>query len=231
MTFTNKISSCSFQERVLAAINHIMRHNRMAPKYHVEVCKNTSGFSIDYGIIEGNNNILFIKVGQNGSIYGYDNKYLKIANNINKKYGYTVICASNPYDGKTNLLEFDMNFVSQYCNKFKNYNVYYMGVSNGATIGANWGYLYPQIINMLLINPPIFVNWHKIKYGLGLLKTASATIIIGEADPSFKFAGMINLVNNDKLQLVTLKNIDHNFSDKLSEFIALPEQYLFKSKN
>ena len=42
---------------------------------------------------------------------------------------------------------------------------------------------------------------------------------------------MINLVNNDKLQLVTLKNIDHNFSDKLSEFIALPEQYLFKSKN
>ena len=47
------------------------------------MCKNTSGFSIDYGIIEGNNNILFIKVGQNGSIYGYDNKYLKIANNIN----------------------------------------------------------------------------------------------------------------------------------------------------
>lgn len=33
--------------------------------------------TIDYGIIEGNNTILLIKVGQNGNIYGFENKYLR----------------------------------------------------------------------------------------------------------------------------------------------------------
>lgn len=28
---------------------------------------------IDYGIVEGNNIIVFIKAGQNGSLYGYQN--------------------------------------------------------------------------------------------------------------------------------------------------------------
>ena len=34
---------------------------------------------IEYGIIEGNNTIVFIKSGQNGSIYGYNNKYIKMS--------------------------------------------------------------------------------------------------------------------------------------------------------
>ena len=41
--------------------------------------------TIEYGIIEGNNTIVFIKSGQNGSIYGYNNKYIKMAKRLNKK--------------------------------------------------------------------------------------------------------------------------------------------------
>ena len=41
-------------------------------KYDIEISNKISCFSINYGIIEGNNTILFIKVGQNGSIYGYN---------------------------------------------------------------------------------------------------------------------------------------------------------------
>lgn len=40
---------------------------------------------IDYGIVEGNNIIVFIKAGQNGSLYGYQNKYIKMAKRLNKK--------------------------------------------------------------------------------------------------------------------------------------------------
>ena len=29
---------------------------------------------IDYGIVNGNNTIVFIKAGQDGSLYGYNNK-------------------------------------------------------------------------------------------------------------------------------------------------------------
>ena len=39
--------------------------------------------SINIGYIKGNNDILFIKTGQNGSIYGYGNKYINIANRVN----------------------------------------------------------------------------------------------------------------------------------------------------
>ena len=51
---------------------------------------------ITYGIIHGNNIIVFIKAGMNGTCYGYDNKYQRIAKQLNKKHGCTVITASNP---------------------------------------------------------------------------------------------------------------------------------------
>ena len=52
---------------------------------------------IEYGIVNGNNTIVFIKVGQDGSIFGYQNKYLDIAFELNRKHGYTVIVSSNPF--------------------------------------------------------------------------------------------------------------------------------------
>ena len=55
-----------------------------------------NGETIQYGVVNGSNTIVFIKAGANGSMYGYENKYLQIAKNINKSHGYTVICSSNP---------------------------------------------------------------------------------------------------------------------------------------
>ena len=42
-----------------------------------------NGKIIEHGIVQGDNTILLIKVGQNGSIAGYQDKYLKMAKNIN----------------------------------------------------------------------------------------------------------------------------------------------------
>ena len=72
---------------------------------------------IEYGIINGNNTIVLIKSGANGSLYGYNNKYLTIASRINKEYGYTVICSSNPFDGNNpldNAMEVIDNYVKDY---------------------------------------------------------------------------------------------------------------------
>lgn len=49
---------------------------------------------IEYGIVNGDNTIVFIKAGQNGSLYGYNNKYIKMAKRLNSKYG---ISAQNFY--------------------------------------------------------------------------------------------------------------------------------------
>ena len=72
-------------------------------KFDKEIHSNFNDEIIDYGIVEGNNIIVFIKAGQDGSLYGYQNKYIKMARRLNKKYGCSVICSSNPFDGNNPL--------------------------------------------------------------------------------------------------------------------------------
>lgn len=113
---------------------------------------------IEYGIIEGNNTIVFIKSGQNGSIYGYNNKYIKMAKRLNKKYKCTVICSSNPFDGN-NPLDNAFTVIEKYTSKFEDYKVYYLGFSNGALIGAYFGINYPKIKRMLLVNMSLIYEY------------------------------------------------------------------------
>lgn len=182
---------------------------------------------IDYGIMKGNNKIIFIKSGQDGTIYGYKNKYLNIAHTINKKYGYTVICSSNPFDG-TNPLDNAMNVIEKYCSKnnYKNYEIYYMGHSNGAVIGAQFGYKYPQIKKMLLINAPLMINYHKTKEGLLKFNQDKITMIYGNLDPSYKYVELLNNIKNIKINCVIIKGQDHHFSKNNYDFSQLPIQYL-----
>jgi len=182
---------------------------------------------IDYGIMEGNNKIIFIKSGQDGTIYGYQNKYLNIAYTINKKYGYTVICSSNPFDG-ANPLDNAMVVIEEYCNKknYKDYEIYYMGHSNGAIIGAQFGYKYPQIKKMLLINAPLMINYHKTKEGLLKFNQDKITMIYGDLDPSYKYVELLNNIKNKKINCLIIKGQDHHFSKKNYDFSQLPIQYL-----
>ena len=46
-----------------------------------------NGKEIEYGIIDGNNTIVFIKAGLEGSCYGYENKYARIGRALNEKHG------------------------------------------------------------------------------------------------------------------------------------------------
>ena len=64
-------------------------------KFDKEIHSSFNDEVIDYGIVEGNNTIVFIKAGQDGSLYGYQNKYIKMARRLNKKYGCSVICIMN----------------------------------------------------------------------------------------------------------------------------------------
>lgn len=182
--------------------------------------------TIEYGIVKGNSKVVFIKVGQNGSIYGYENKYLIIAKKLNKEYGYSVIIASNPFDGN-NPLGHDMNLVKEYCieNNIKDYQVYYMGQSNGARIGMSWGYQYPKIKRMLLINSPIFINWHVLKNGIIKSKNQEMLVVYGDRDDSYKYIGLIEPLLDNNKKLIIINGADHNFVNMLDEFINLPINY------
>ena len=183
---------------------------------------------MQYGIVYGSNTIVFIKAGANGSMHGYENKYLRIAKSINQKYGYTVICSSNPDCNKENPLNQAIELITNYVenNNFDDYEIFYMGHSDGASLGARYGHLYPKIKRMLLVNSPLFFNWHLIKNGMKQFTGEKAVFVYGDLDPSYKYAEMINLIGNDRVKLAIIEGADHHFVDKLDEFIDLPNKYL-----
>lgn len=199
-------------------------------KYDIELHRQFKDIAIiDYGIIKGNNNILFIKAGQDDSMYGYKNKYLKIAKTINKKYGSTVICSSNPFDGN-NPLDDAMEVIEEYCKKesMKDYNIYYMGHSNGGLIGAWFGTKYPKIKRLLLVNAPLMYNYHKTKEALINFNQEQLVLIYGRQDQSFPYVELLNEIHNEKVKYFVIEGQDHHFSKDVYDFKQLPIDYLYK---
>ena len=184
---------------------------------------------IDYGIIYGSNTIVFIKAGQDGSMCGYKNKYLRIGIDINDKYGYTVICSSNPFDG-VNPLDNAMDVIKGYCNKNKydSYKIYYMGHSAGGLIGLWFGVNYPEIKRMLIVNSPLMYNWHKTKEGIKKFNGERLTLVYGSLDQSIMFTELVKPLENDVVKLKVVEGQDHHFSKNDSDFYNLPFEELLK---
>lgn len=185
---------------------------------------------IEHGIIFGDSTILLIKVGQDGSLSGYRDKYIRIAETINRKYGATVICVSNPFDGK-NPLDVTMDLVDALSeeNGWKDIKIFYMGMSNGGLIGAWYGYLYPEIVKMLLVNMPIQVK--NYTYTIARLRKSEAdniVLVYGELDHSCVYLPLIDeLISDGCVDLKIIPGEDHNFTFNMNEFMSLPEIYLF----
>ena len=182
---------------------------------------------IDYGIVEGNNIIVFIKAGQNGSLYGYQNKYIKMAKRLNKKYGFSLICSSNPFDGN-NPLDNAMEVIEDYAKRFDDFKIYYLGYSNGALIGAWFGIKYPKIKRMALVNGPLMYNLYKTKEGALSFKGESINFIYGEYDQSIGYVELLKSIENDKIKVFIEEGQDHHFSKSEEDFQKIPEKYLFE---
>lgn len=169
-----------------------------------------------YGITVGYKDVLFVKTELNGSIYGSQNRYLKMAKRINFKYGLTVIIASNLTDMT---LENDFNILNQYLNGKK---IYFMGVANGGSLAIQNEKVSMMIDKMLLINLPLMINLHKTKDGIKNYK-GKLTCVFGSKDPSFNYLPLIQDFRN--VNIVVIPNQDHNFTNG-DEFLYLPDKYL-----
>ena len=199
-------------------------------KFDKEIHSNFNDEIIDYGIVEGNNIIVFIKAGQDGSLYGYQNKYIKMARRLNKKYGCSVICSSNPFDGN-NPLDNAMEIIEDYAKIFGNYKIYYLGYSNGALIGAWFGVKYHKIKRMALVNGPLMYNFHKTKEGALSFNGDMISFIYGEYDQSIGYIDLLKNMENDKIKVFVEKGQDHHFSKSEESFQEIPEKYLFEIDN
>lgn len=189
-----------------------------------EVIHRTFGNSIvEYGIIKGNNTVIFTKAGANGSMRGYKNKYLSIGLKLHKKYGYSIVCSSNPVAIKESIGQ-GVEVIEQFIKE--PYQIYYFGCSNGALMGARYAWKYPQIKRLALVNAPLMINWDKTKAGTLKFQGEQMVYIYGEKDSSAKFIGLLDLINNPAKSVHIIPRADHQFVGMLEEFENLPEQYL-----
>lgn len=217
------------QYQMTPSIKDLIKHKSVRIHKYDEInIVNQGGTEITYGITHGNNTIVFIKVGMNGSIYGYKNKYLKIAKALNKKHGCTVIVSSNP-NGLEDNFESEMKSLKAYAyyHKWEDYQVYYMGHSLGATLGIINAWKYPDIKKLACINGPLFVDSEVLINGMKNFSGENMHLIYGSKDPSFDTANLFAEYESDKMVFTRIHGADHNFTGCLDLFMALPGFYFF----
>ena len=157
------------------------------------------------GCIPGSAKVLFIKTGQAGSIYGYENKYLDLAIQVNEKYGYSVFVSSTTIDTKESF-ERDIKTVEGTLGT-TDFEIYYLGVSKGGLIGIWHGCDESRIVKMVSINAPLMINYHgKTLPGIKKLGMDKLTMVYGSLDPSCKYVPFVEKHAN----VYIIDGADHN---------------------
>jgi len=217
-------NGANIMKELFLKIKRFFRRN----KYDEINIVNQGGTEITYGITYGNNTIVFIKAGMKGSIYGYQNKYLKISKLLNQKHGCTVIVSSNP-NGLEDDFESEMKSLKAYAyyHNWNNYQVYYMGHSIGATLGIIHSFKYPEIKKLVCINGPLNINPTKLIDGIKSFSGEKMNLIYGSKDPTFSMANLYAELESDTVEITRIQGADHNFTNCLELFISLPDFFFF----
>ena len=171
---------------------------------------------IQIGYKSGTNKILFIKTGQGGSIYGYENKYINLAQTISEKYGFSVFVSATTLDNKE-VYDKEMQILDRIFHN-KPYEIYYMGISKGGLIGCWYGTDNHRIKKMVSINAPLMINFHnKTLPSIKKYPRNKFTMIYGSLDPSARYLDFVTPYATVK----TVTGADHQFRNHTEIFEAI----------
>lgn len=204
------------------------KENKMLPEYDVSTRKSFAGEKINYGILYGSDSkIVFIKSGAGGKIRGKDNKYLKIAYGLRERLGATVICADNPDSEPEDILlheKTDMKMISSVAQelKFTDYELYFIGTSDGGYHNMCLARECPQTVRLLGINPSMNTVKDFIEK-LNAIRNIDKILVFGSNDECYKESVKLRELEDEKLKFITVTGADHFFTDMVDEFIALAE--------
>ena len=159
------------------------------------------GEKIEYGVIHGGGDTVFIKAGRGGTCRGQGDKYLRFAAFLREKYGVSVICSSNP-EACRNSAEADSAAVRE----ISRGKVYFLGVSEGAIKGIAFAEA-TETEKALLVNMPLMINFYRNKERLKSLSRTRLAFAFGDRDPSFKY--MPFLASLSGAELITLEATGH----------------------
>lgn len=168
-------------------------------------------------------NVLLVLTGLGGSLSGYGEKYIKIAQRASREYGFTTSVAAVTEDVWADKERAFDEIFSRTCSAAS--TAYIMGSSAGASLALWYAHKYKNVAKVLCINPVLNVNLPLTVKGMNEFKGEKIYIVSGNCDPSFAWTKMIKCTNNVEVRI--LENVDHFFTGKLEEFIALPFELLF----
>ena len=177
---------------------------------------------VDYGFVFASDRqkVLLIKAGQGGSIYGYRNKYSKLACEMRDLYGFSVVCASTPSSDIIQMIQFAEVVKSEFEISGQT-QIYFMGMSMGASIGCIGRSLFPEISRFLLVNPPLMINTTRICRSAKTFDGDMMTFVFGSLDPSAHLAGLLKLHEHENMRVVVVPRQDHHFSRNEFRLIEL----------
>jgi hypothetical protein len=189
-----------------------------------KILRKSVGFEkIEYGILFGNKKIVFIKVGAGGNIRGYQDKYLKMAHRVHERIGATVICSSNPDASIEKHLDVDKALIKKVISDLglSAFELYFVGTSDGGEHSLKLSQQFPETVKFLGLNS----SWSSIEDFIELTKSmphTKKTFVYGALDDDFDDGvPRLKALGCDNLEIIILDGVDHNFTDKVDDFIAL----------
>ena len=192
-------------------------------KYDKILDRTVDDKKIKYGILYGNEKIVFIKVGADGNIRGYQDKYLRMAHRVHARIGATVICASNPYISESAHIKADTTLINKVITErgFDHYELYFIGNSDGGDHSLKLSQQFPETVKFLGINS----SWTSIDDFLERIQSLPGVKKIfayGAKDVDFDFiVPRLKTLECSNLEIIVLDGIDHKFTDRIDDFIAL----------
>lgn len=187
--------------------------------------KYIDGEKIEYKIIFGNEKIVFIKAGADGNVRGHENKYLKIARQVHKQIGATVICASNPDVPHEEIDEAEIRWVIAE-KGLSNFKLSFLGTSDGAYHNLSLAKRFPETVKWIGINTS-YINLPALKERLLLLPSVFKMLIYGTKDDDFsEVVPALSKIASDNFVMKLVDGADHSFTGMIDEFIALAD-YLY----
>ena len=191
------------------------------------------GEKIKYGILFGNEKIVFIKSGvprdteddgdNKKTEDKFVDKYLIMAHRVRDRIGATVICASNGDADPRDQLRADKFLIKKVIAErgFENYELYFVGTSDGGEHSLKLAQQFPETVKFLGINS----SWGSMDTFLERIQSlpiVKKIFVYGANDADFDdIVPKLKALDCDNLEIIVLDDVDHGFTDKVDDFIAL----------
>ena len=180
-----------------------------------------TGKDMTVGFIPGSSKVLFIKTGQGGTIYGYENKYLDLALKVHEQYGWSVFVSATTIDTRESF-QCDIQTIEK-CLGTSEFEISYLGVSKGGLIGIWYGCDESRIKKMVSINAPLMINFHgKTLPGVKKLGIDNLLMVYGSLDPSYKYVPFVDKYANVQV----INGADHNLSNEKNILFDILQQFI-----